>query len=136
MDALKKLSPYAHWALRVAAAGVFIYHGVTKFPDLAGGAQMMGMPVFVWALVAIAETLGGVLILIGGFLPDWVTRLGGLLIIPPMLGAIFMVHWGQWAFVPSETHPMGGMEFQVSMFLLGLFFLLRGNDVQAVPQNA
>jgi hypothetical protein len=24
MDALKKLSPYAHWAIRIAAAGVFI----------------------------------------------------------------------------------------------------------------
>jgi putative oxidoreductase len=94
---------------------------------------MMGMPVIVWALVAIAETLGGVLILIGGFTPDWVTRLGGLLIIPPMLGAIFMVHWPQWSFVPSETHPMGGMEFQVSMLLLGLFFLLRGKDIEAVP---
>ena len=132
MDALKKLSPYAHWAIRIAAAGVFIYHGVTKFPNLAGGAQMMGMPVVVWALVAIFETLGGVLILLGGFLPDWATRIGGLLIIPPMLGAIFMVHWPQWSFVPSETHPMGGMEFQVSMFLLGVFFLLRGKDIEKV----
>ena len=134
MDVLKKLSPYAHWAIRIAAASVFIYHGVTKLPNLTGGAQMMGMPVAVWAFVAIFETLGGVLILLGGFLPDWATRIGGLLIIPPMLGAIFMVHWPQWSFVPSETHPMGGMEFQVSMFLLGVFFLLRGKDIEKVAE--
>ena len=135
MDALRKLSPYAHWAIRIAAAGVFIYHGATKFPNLAGGAQMMGLPVALWALVAALETLGGVLILIGGFTPDWVTRLGGLFIIPPMLGAIAMVHWPQWSFVPSSTHPMGGMEFQVSMLLLGIFFLLRGKDIEAVPET-
>ena len=136
MDALKKLPPYAHWAIRIAAAGVFIYHGLTKFPNLAGGAQMMGLSVALWTLVAILETLGGILILIGGFTPDWVTRLGGLFIIPPMLGAIATVHWPQWSFVASATHPMGGMEFQVSMLLLGIFFLLRGKDIEVVPESA
>ena len=136
MEVLKKLSPYAHWAIRIAAAGVFIYHGATKFPNLSGGAQMMGQPVALWTLVAIFEILGGILILIGGFLPDWVTRLGGLFILPPMLGAIFTVHWPQWSFVASETHPMGGMEFQVAMLLLGIFFLLRGKDIESVPEPA
>ena len=97
---------------------------------------MMGVPVWLWSLVAILETLGGALILLGGFLPDWATRLGGLFIIPPMLGAIFMVHWPQWSFVASDTHPMGGMEFQVGMLLLAIFFILRGKDIEAVPQNA
>ena len=132
MDALKKLSPYAHWAIRIAVGSIFIYHGATKIPNLAGGAQMMGLPVVLWGLVAILEALGGVLILIGGFLPDWATRLGGLFIIPPMLGAIFTVHWPQWSFVASDTHPMGGMEFQVAMLLMGIFFLLRGKDIETV----
>lgn len=130
MDALKKLSPYAHWAIRIAGAGVFLFHGLSKLANLSGGAQMMGMPVWLWGLVAVFETLGGALILLGGFLPDWATRLGGLFILPPMLGAIFMVHWPQWSFVPSDTHPMGGMEFQVTMFLLGIFFILRGKDIE------
>ena len=128
MDALKKLSLYAHWAIRIVA-GVFIYHGAMKFPNLAGGAQMMRMPVDLWGL-------GGILILLGGFLPDWATRLGRLLIIPPMLGAIFMVRWPQWSFVALDTHPIGGMEFQVAILLLGIFFLLRGKDIEAVPVSA
>ncbi len=136
MDALKKLSPYAHWAIRVAVAGVFLYHGLSKFGNLAGGAQMMGMPVAMWALVAVFESVGGALILLGGFLPDWATRLGGLFIIPPMLGAILMVHWPQWSFVASDTHPMGGMEFQVAMLLLAIFFVFRGKDIEGVPQSA
>ena len=34
-------------------------------------------------------------------------------IVPVMAGAIALVHWGKWSFVASESHPMGGMEFQV-----------------------
>ena len=124
MNPLKKLSSYAHWTIRFAMAGIFIFHGVSKFENLSRGAQMMELPVILWGLVAVLETVGGVLIILGGFLPDWATRLGGLFIIPPMFGAIFMVHWPQWSFVPSESHPMGGMEFQVAMLLLGIYLVL------------
>ena len=50
-----------------------------------------------------------------------VLGLAGLAIVPVMLGAIFMVHWGRWSFSPTETHPMGGMEFQVVLLLIALF---------------
>ena len=86
------------------------------------------MPVVVLLLVALAETAGGILILVGGFLSDIVTRVGALLIVPVMLGAIAMVHWPQWSFAPSETHPMGGMEFQVTLTLLALYFVIKGNS--------
>ena len=44
-----------------------------------------------------------------------------------MIGAIYLVHWGQWSNVPSETHPFGGMEFQTLLLAVGAFFVLRGN---------
>lgn len=122
----------ADWLLRIALASVFIFHGVSKVQGLmAGGPIPMGHSFEVWALVALAEVAGGVGILLGGllsgFIGDLITRLSGLAIIPVMLGAIVMVHWGRWSFVPSDTHPMGGMEFQVVLLLIGLFFVLRGN---------
>ncbi len=126
-NALAAVGKYAHWALRLAVASVFVYHGLTKFGNLSGMAAMMGVPVALWGLVAVMEALGGILVLVGGFTKDIVTRIGGLLIIPPMLGAIAMVHWGQWSFMPSESYPMGGMEFQTVMLLLGVYFALRGN---------
>ncbi|MDN5697678.1 MAG: DoxX family protein [Rubrobacter sp.] len=128
MQALSSVSRHAHWLLRIALASVFLYHGLTKFPQLGGMSEMMGMPVAVLLFVAVAETAGGALILAGGFLSDLVTRLGALLIIPVMLGAIAMVHWPQWAFTPSESHPMGGMEFQVTLTLIALYFLIKGNS--------
>ena len=125
------LAAAADWALRAAFAGVFVFHGVSKFMNLEGGAQMMGQPVLIWALVAFAELAGGVGLLAGRAIPgsigDAVTRLSGAAVVPVMLGAIALVHWGRWNFAPSESHPMGGMEFQVVLLAIGLFYALRGN---------
>ena len=132
MKQLNALAPHAHWLLRAALASVFLFHGIGKFMDLAGTAQMMGgMPMAI--LAAVMETGGGALILFGGLGNDLLTRLGGLLIAAVMAGAIAMVHWGQWSFAPSDTHPMGGMEFQVTLLLIALYFVLVGNSV---PQPA
>ena len=131
METLTNLSPYAHWFLRLAIASVFIYHGLTKFPVLGGMAEMMGLPVAILFLVAVAETVGGSLVLLGGFLKDWMTRIGALMLMPIMLGAIFMVHWGQWHFKATESHPMGGMQFQVTMLLVLLYLFVKGNSVNS-----
>ncbi|MGY9107733.1 MAG: DoxX family membrane protein, partial [Alphaproteobacteria bacterium] len=87
----------AIWPIRLAMAGTFIFHGVGKFmmPAMAG---MMGLSIPVWYLVAGAELAGGIGFILGGLLAGsngtLITRLSGLAIIPVMLGAIFMVHWG------------------------------------------
>lgn len=127
MKTTTNLSQHAHWFLRIAVASSFLFHGIAKFPDLTGTAEMMGLPVFILLLVALAETFGALLILLGGFYRNWVTKLGALFIIPVMLGAIFMAHWGRWSFTPSETHPMGGVEFPVIMTLILLYLLFKEN---------
>ena len=82
-------------------------------------------------LVAAAETGGGLLVLLGGFrgdaLSDLATRVGAALNLPVVIGAIAMVHWGQWNFVPSASHPMGGFEFQAVLVLVMLYVAITGN---------
>lgn len=135
MNQLRALAPHAHWFLRIALGSVFLYHGLTKFPALGGLAEMMGMPVLMVGVLATIETLGGLFVLVGGMGPDWMTRLGGLFIIPVMLGAIFMVHLQHgWNSVNMGTGNMGkGMEFQVTLLLIALYFLVVGNDHNGVP---
>jgi len=113
----------AHWLPRLAFAGVFLYHGITKFPAADGMAQNMGTPVFAVYLLALMETLGGALVLYGGTGKDWATRIGGILIVPVMLGAIYLVH------LPHGWNSVGNMgyEFQVLLAALGLNFFLKGN---------
>ncbi len=121
----------ADWLIRLSVAATFIYHGVTKFPNIAAGAEMMGMPFILWLAVALGEIAAGVALLAGGALRtnlgDIATRLGGVGVAIIMIGAIYLVHWGQWSNIPSETHPFGGMEFQTLLVALGAFFALRGN---------
>lgn len=129
MKTLNNLKPYAHWFLRIALVSVFLYHGLNKFPKLNDLAQMMNMPVLAVAMLAMMETVGALLLLLGGFSREWMTRVGALLLLPVMLGAIFMIHWGQWNFAPSQTHPMGGIEFQFTLVMIQLYFLIVGNNV-------
>ncbi len=126
-DALDSLKPHAHWLLRIGLAGVFLFHGIGKVMNLGGFSQMMGLSTPVAALVTLAEVAGGVGIIVGAFTNDLVTRLAGLALAPVMLGAIFMVHWGRWNFMPAEGFPAGGMEFQVVLLLTALYFLVMGN---------
>ena len=130
MTSLRAIAPYSHWFLRLALGSVFLYHGLTKFPALDGLAEMMGMPVFMVGALALLETLGGLFVLMGGLGWDWMTRLGGLLIAPVMLGAIFMVHLQHgWNSVNMGSGNMGkGMEFQFTLLMVALYFLFVGNS--------
>ncbi len=136
MTVLDQLSPHAHWALRIAILSVFLYHGLDKWGDLEGFAGMMEQPVAMAALVALLETAGAILVFLGGFLRDWMTRVGALLLMPVMLGAIAMVHWGQWHFMATDTHPMGGMQFQVTLLLILVYLFVKGNRVGATGATA
>ncbi len=127
------LTNNAHWLLRIALASVFLFHGILKFMNLEGFAQMLPISYLQVVLVALAETGGGLLVLIGGFRNDALfnlaTRVGAALNIPVLIGAISIVHWGRWNFVPSETHPMGGFEFQAVLLLVSVFLVITGNRV-------
>ena len=119
------------WLPRLSVAATFIFHGIDKFGNLSAGAEMMGLPLFLWTLVALGELGAGLALIAGGAMAsrigDLLTRAGGAIIAIIMAGAISMVHWGQWRFAATESHPMGGMEFQVLLLALGLMFLTRGN---------
>ncbi len=124
MNFLSPLAPHAHWFLRLSVASVFLYHGLTKFPNLEGVSGMLGFPVALVVVLALVETVAGVLILLGGVSKDWMTRLAGLIFVVIMIGAIFKVHLSHgWNSIGNL-----GMEFQVTLLTIGLYFAARGNN--------
>jgi len=121
---------HSGWLLRVPFAAVFLFHGAAKIAAPAASAEMLGLPMALVLLVGLAEVLAGLGALAGG-LPglaraDLATRLSGMAAVPVLVGAIAMVHWPRWSFTPSESHPMGGMEFQVVLLGIAVFFMLVG----------
>jgi putative oxidoreductase len=128
---MKFLTSNAHWLLRIALTSVLVFHGALKLMNLDGFAQMLPISYSQVVLVALAETGGGMLILLGGLrnntIFDMATRVGAALNVPVLIGAITIVHWGQWNFVPTESHPMGGFEFQAVLLLVSLYLVITGN---------
>ncbi len=120
MEFLKGFAPHVHWGLRLSLAATFIYHGAAKIP-VEG--PMLGMPVaMVWVL-AIAEIAAGIFLIAGAFGREMLTRLGGLIVIVVMVGAIALVHAKNGFNVMN-----GGMEFQILMLVTGLYLAAKGND--------
>ncbi|NQT62443.1 MAG: DoxX family protein [Candidatus Marinimicrobia bacterium] len=127
---------HGHWIIRLQLAAIFLFHGVVKFPMAEMMAKGMGMPVAGVYMLALVEILVGLGFLAGPFLGSLVTRISGALAAVVMFGAIAMVHWPQWGFVASEAKPMGGMEFQLLVLLLGALFALRGNELLSPSESA
>ncbi len=128
------MQKHAHWLLRLPFAAIFLFHGMGKLmmPEMA---EMMQMPLVLFLTVGLAEVLAGMGAVLGGIpaFPkrDLVTRLAGAAAAPVMMGAIMMVHWPQWSSVASEAKPMGGMEFQVALLALAVYFMMVGTSKEA-----
>ena len=126
----------SHWFLRMPFAAVFLYHGAGKLMMPGMSADMLALPVALILIVGLAEVLAGIGAIVGGIPAvkkgDLVTRLSGLAAAPVLLGAIAMVHFPRWSFVPTESFPMGGMEFQVVLLGLALYFLLSPRRTEAI----
>ena len=124
-----------NWFIRIPFAAVFAGHGIGKLVMPAASAEMLSLPVVLVLLVGVAELLAGIGAVVGGIEKapkrTLVDRLTGLAAAPVLIGAIAMVHWPRWSFVASESHPMGGMEFQVVLLGMALWFLLGGGQKRA-----
>ena len=127
---LDREAAHLHWLLRTPLALVMLYHGTHHWLQGPGPfAESLGLPVAIAMMVTGLELFSGTALLLGAWLGGWVTRLGSATALPVLLGAILMVHWGQWHFLPSATHPLGGLEFQVTLTCLAIYLLVRGNEV-------
>lgn len=131
MDQLNKLSGIAHWLPRLSLASIFIYHGFPKIAMAGDVAAMMEMPVVMVLMLGLVEVGGSLLLLWGGFGPDWATRIAGLMFTVVMIGAIVMVHaqFG-WSSVNMGDNGGRGMEFQVLIIAVSLLYSFKGNAIR------
>ncbi|MCH7520839.1 MAG: DoxX family protein [Candidatus Marinimicrobia bacterium] len=127
MEFLNRYKSVVHWLPRLSLASIFLYHGFTKFPMASMMADMMGMPVFMVYMLAMMEILIGVFIILGAMGREILTKVAGLLIAVIMLGAILMIHiHNGWNGVLLAEQ---GVELQLFILTSGLYYLVKGNDV-------
>jgi putative oxidoreductase len=82
-----KLHDIAHLGVRVTIGVIFIVQGSGKFdPGVAGWLTSIGLPVELQIPIALAETIGGILLIVGVL-----SRISSSILSIIMLGAIFHV---------------------------------------------
>jgi putative oxidoreductase len=121
LNRLEALSPHVHWGMRLSVAATYLWHGSHKFPPVEL-LENIGIPIPLGYVIAVTEIAVAVALLVGPFTKDIVTRIGGILVVTNMIGAIALVHSGAW------DYRTGGMEFQVLLLAVGAYFLVKGNE--------
>ena len=122
-------APYAIALLRGSLGLLFLAHGLLKvftftLPGTAQFFASVGLPGFMAYPVAIAEVLGGVLLL-AGIYSRWVA----LALFPILLVATFKVHGASgWLF----TNEGGGWEFPAFFAIASLVQFLLGDGACAL----
>ncbi|GAB3629572.1 GntR family transcriptional regulator [Pandoraea terrae] len=110
--------------LRLTLGILLLFHGVNKVFYGVGFIEGMltshGLPAFIAYGTYLGEVLAPVLLILGVL-----TRLGGLLVVINMIGALMLVHVSQIAQIVKETGAWA-LELQAFYLLAGLAVLLLG----------
>jgi putative oxidoreductase len=117
---LDRLQPVALLALRIVLGVIMIGHGYNK---VVGGGMMehwhrvqsLGLPGFLAVPSALAEFVGGILVLLGLF-----TRISSAAILIDMLVAIWKVHW------KNGLLAQHGYEFPLSLAAIAFTLMCFG----------
>ena len=119
MDAVIRQSKFhdiTHFGLRLAIGVIFIIHGSGKFnPGFAGFLTQIGVPTEMQLLLALAEFVPGILLVIGVL-----TRISGSILSLMMLSAIFYVKKA------TEITGKGGAEFEIMLLAGSLIIIVVG----------
>ena len=116
----------APWLIRLGLGIAFIIHGYNKFPlPPQGLINYFGFSPALATFVALSEVFAGLIIIVGGLLNNslgnLITRLGGLMVVVIMIFAFSIAHQEWFITVKLFTSE------QIFLFLIGFYFLLRGN---------
>ena len=113
-----KLNDITHLGIRLAVGVIFLVHGLGKManPGLAGFLGSLGIPAEMVVPITLAETIGGILLIIGVL-----NRISASVLSIIMLGAIFHVKKAE-----NFTGAQGAYEFDLILLAANLTIITMG----------
>jgi len=121
----KILNDVVFMGLRSAIGIIFILHGISKFDaGFANALPNMGLPAELQIPIALAESIPGVLLIIGVL-----SRLSAAMISIIMLGAIFMIKGA------ISITDEGGVEFELILLASAIVIMIVGPGRIALAQG-
>ncbi len=111
------LHDITHWGIRASIGAIFIIHSLKKFdPSWQEWLISIGIPPEMQLPIALAELIGGVLLVVGVL-----TRVTGSIFAVILLGAIFHIRCEKGFFVSQ-----GGWEWDLVMLAVVLTIIAAG----------
>ena len=111
------LHDIAHWGISASVGIIFIVHSLKKFdPSWQEWLVGIGLPPELQVPIALAELVGGILLVIGVL-----TRITGAVLAVILMGAIFHIRWENGFFVSN-----GGWEWDLVMLAVVLAIIVAG----------
>ena len=111
------LHDITHWGISASIGAIFIIHSLKKFdPSWQEWLMSIGLPPEMQLPIALAELIGGILLIIGVL-----TRVTGSVFAIILLGAIFHIRWENGFFVSK-----GGWEWDLVMLAAVLAIIATG----------
>lgn len=111
------LHDITHWGIRASIGVIFIVHSLKKFdPSWQEWLISVGIPPEMQLPIALAEFIGGILLVIGVL-----TRITGTVFAVILLGAIFHIRWENGFFISQ-----GGWELDLVMLAVVLVIIAAG----------
>lgn len=107
----------AYWGIRASVGIIFVVYGLQKF-DPAWREHLIGfgLPTELQIPVALAETIGGVAMIIGVL-----TRISGVIFGIILVDAIFHIRWENGFFIAN-----GGWDYDLALLAMVTFIIVAG----------
>ena len=125
----KKCTVFSFFLLRFGLGISFILHGSDKFPlPPENLMKFFNFGPFLSSFIALSEVFSGILLITSGFINkefgNYLTRFSASIIVIIMICAFYFAH-SDW-FVNSKLFKSE----QIFLLLIGIFFLINGNETK------
>jgi putative oxidoreductase len=111
------LSDLAYWGMRVSVGVIFLVYGIQKFDPMWQEILLgFGLPAELQIPVALAETIGGMVLIVGVL-----TRIAGAIFSIILVDAIFHIRWENGFFIAQ-----GGWDYDLALLAMVLYLLVLG----------
>ncbi len=112
-----KLHEITYWGIRASVGVIFVAYGLQKFDPIWRQHLIgFGLPPELQIPVALAETIGGIALIIGVL-----TRITGAIFSVILVDAIFHIRWNNGFFIAQ-----GGWDYDLALIAMTLFIIVAG----------
>jgi len=112
-----RIQELSYWGIRASVGVIFLVYGIQKFdPVWRQHLINFGLPPELQIPVALAETIGGIFLIIG-----FMTRITSTIFSIILLDAIFHIRWENGFFIAQ-----GGWDYDLALLAMMLFVMTTG----------